>query len=231
MSGSAGNRGRGVDLVLSLAALALGTPGCAGLALGMPLADWPVPLRPQLGGDIALRTVVYLSGLLASYGAIGLVWRAWGDGEGSDLTAPPLSRSRSSRADGDDPSTRARAPEPEEVEREGPVSLAEPLYGFLPAGVQRRLARETGYHALLYTKISILVAAAIGVLLAGSWETLAVSEPIPPDAALRIGAGLYLMAESLRRYRCFARGEPTGTLVGALVHGALRPFRGGDRSP
>ena len=94
----------------------------------------------------------------------------------------------------------------------------------MPAAELWRLARETGYQPLLYTKISILLSGAIGVLLAGSWEPMSVAEAIPPDAALRIGAGLYLMAESVRRYRCFARREPSGSLAGTLVHGALLPL-------
>lgn len=232
MKGGAGGERRSVDLVVSLAALALGAPGCAGLALGIPLADWPVPLHPQLSGEIALKTVVYLSGFLASYGAIGLVWLVWGAGDGSDgdgrFAAPPFSRSRrEGAASGDDAADGTnKDPGPE-----GHVSLVEPLYGFLPADEQRRLARETGYQPLLFTKISALMSAAVGVLLAGSWDIVSVSEPIPPDAALQIGAGLYLMAESFRRYRCFARGEPSGTLIGALVHGALRPLRGKGGGP
>lgn len=215
--------GRGLDLVMSLAALALGAPGCAGLALGVPPAEWPIPLHPQSDGEIALKTVVYLSGLLASYGVIGIVgllWRAWG-GEQTPvaLAAPPLTRARREDAT---PTIRAGDAD---AETDGPVSIAEPLWGFLPASDQNRLARETGYQPLLYTKISILVSTAIGVLLAGSWEAVSVTEPIAPDAALRIGAGLYLMAESFRRYHAFARGDPSGTLVGTLVHGAARSLR------
>ena len=218
-----------LELALSLGALALGAPGCAGLVRGVPLADWPIPLHPQLGGEIALKTVVYLSGLLASFGAIGLVWLVWGDDGPVGSSAPPLARDRGVSPDEEDVVRGRSVDDGADETADGPVSLAEPLYGFLPAGVQRRLAKETGYHALLYTKISILVMAAIGVLLAGSSEVLPVIEPIPPDAALRIGAGLYLMAESLQRYRRFARGEPSGTLVGALVHGAVRTLRGGRR--
>jgi len=218
---------RDLDLVVSLAALALGAPGCWGLARGLPLAEWPIPGHPQTGGEIALKTVVYLSGLLAAYGAIGIVWRFLGGDAGSggasagSLAPPPFSRSRreGAAAEGGGPGSDAEA-------SEGPASLAEPLYGFLPAAAQRALARETGYQPLLFTKISILMETAIGVLLAGSWDAVSVTEPIAPDAALRIGAGLYLMAESFRRYRCFARGEPSGTLAGTLVHGALLPLRG-----
>jgi hypothetical protein len=48
---------------------------------------------------------------------------------------------------------------------------------------------------------------------------------------MRIGAGLYLLAESAHRYIRFARGEPSGGLVGTLVHGASNIFRTsrGDR--
>ena len=196
------------DLVLSLAALALGAPGSAGLALGWPLADWPVPFHPQLYGDLALRTVVYLSGFLAAYGVIGLVWWIAGDSPDGAIETAPNSDAI-----------------------EGRAFLSEPLCGFLPAAQQRRIARETGYQALLYTKISILLSGAIGVLLAGSWEPVSVLDALAPDVALRVSAGLYLMAESVRRYQAFARGEPSGTLVGTLVHGALSPFLGrGTRS-
>src|SRR4029450_6485883 len=93
-AGADGKR-RSLDLVVSLAALALGAPGCAGLALGMPLSDWPVPFHPQLDGEIALKTVVYLSGFLAAYGAIGLVWLlAGGEEDEGPLAVPPFSRSR-----------------------------------------------------------------------------------------------------------------------------------------
>lgn len=221
MKGGADGKRRSLDLVVSLAALALGAPGCAGLALGMPLSDWPVPFHPQLDGEIALKTVVYLSGFLAAYGAIGLVWLlAGGEEDEGPLAVPPFSRSR---REGPDPGAGDAG---HDTAPEGPTSFAEPLYGFLPAAEQRRLARETGYQPLLYTKISVLITVAIGVLLAGSWELVSVTEPIPADAALRIGAGLYLMAESFRRYRCFARGAPSGTLAGALVHGVLLPLRG-----
>lgn len=107
--------------------------------------------------------------------------------------------------------------------------LAEPLFGFLPRGVQRRLERETGYHALLYTKISILLSAGIGVLLAGSWEPVSEAEIMPWDAVLRVGAGLYLLAESFHRYLDFARGEPSGSIVGTVVLGALGSRRRSDR--
>jgi hypothetical protein len=228
VKGGPEGRRRLLELALSMAALALGAPGCVALACGVPLADWPIPLHPQMGGEIGLKTVVYLSGLLASFGAIGLVWLVWGDDDGPVVSsAPPFARGRSGSPD-ENVELRARPGEDAADEpADAPLSLAEPLYGFLPAAVQRRLAQETSYHALLFTKISILVTAAIGVLLAGSTEVLPVTEPIPPDAALRIGAGLYLMAESLQRYRRFARGEPSGTLVGTLVHGAMRSFRGG----
>jgi len=138
MDGAAPGRAR-ADLLVSLAALALGAPGSAGLALGWPLADWPVPFHPQLNGDIALRTVVYLSGLLAAYGAIGLVWwLAGGSDDGPIETAPDAAGA------------------------EGRAALSEPLYGFLPAAQQRRHARETGYQPLLCTKISILLSGAVG---------------------------------------------------------------------
>ena len=109
------------------------------------------------------------------------------------------------------------------------VSIAEPLYGFLPEAVQVRLARETGYHALLYTKISILMTAAVGVLLAGSWEPLSDFDAVPPAAAARVAAGLYLAAESIHRYLLFARGRPTGSLVGSLLYIALAPLRRAPR--
>src|SRR5439155_9722092 len=100
----------------------------------------------------------------------------------------------------------ADRPLPEE--RGGHVSIAEPLYGFLPGADQLRLARETGYQALLYTKVSILLSAAIGVLLAGAWEIVPETEALPSDAVLRLAAWLYLIAESVRRYISFSRGEP-----------------------
>ena len=227
MSAPASGRGRGSRIAASLAALAAGAPGCLGLALGRPVADWPVPFHPQLGGEIALKTVVYFSGLLASLGAIGLAWNARGGGEAATLPAPPLSRDAAPapRAAGDPPPPAASPPG---ADADRPVSFAEPLYGFLPRSVQEHRARATGYQALLYTKLSILLSTAVGVLLAGSWEAPASSEAIPADTALRIGMGLYLIAESLARYRRFARGEPSGTLAGTLVHGALWPLRGGS---
>jgi len=88
-----------------------------------------------------------------------------------------------------------------------------------------KLARETEYQALLYTKVSILLTAAIGVLLAGSFEPVSEAEPIPLAAAARMGAGLYLAAESVARYLRFSRGEPTGSLIGLLLYGALAPLR------
>ncbi len=99
-----------------------------------------------------------------------------------------------------------------------PVSPAEPLYGFLPRAAQERIARATGYQPLLYTKISILLSGAVGVLLAGSYEFTGELEPVPAAGAARIAIGLYLMAESAQRYIRFARREPSGTLIGWLVH-------------
>ena len=134
------------------------------------------------------------------------------------------------------PQAAARGDEPDRImtgrdgdDRREPLSdhitITEPLYGFLPEDVQARLARETGYHALLYTKISILMTAAVGVLLAGSWEPLSELDPVPPAAAARVVAGLYLAAESFERYLLFAGGRPSGTLVGSLLYGALVPLR------
>ena len=104
------------------------------------------------------------------------------------------------------------------------ISVVEPLYGFLPGPVQERFAREAGYQALLYTKISILLSAAVGVLLAGSWEPVSAFEPAPPEAAVRVLVGLFLIAESIDRYLFFAKGRPTGSLIVSLLYGALAPL-------
>jgi hypothetical protein len=107
------------------------------------------------------------------------------------------------------------------------VPLAEPLYGFLPRKDQERLARATGYQPLLFTKLSILFSAAIGVLLAGSFDFAGELEALPDAAAVRILLGLYLMAESAHRYIRFARGAPSGTLAGWLVSGLAAAIPGG----
>jgi hypothetical protein len=214
-------------------AVLLGLPGCLGPALGLALRDWPVPFGLQLTGDIGLRTVIYGSGFLAAFGLIGLATALLRTGvpasrparAGADSTAPEgdpeAVESAQSVGSGGTLEPGGPGTDGRESARSGHVSIAEPFYGFLPRAAQLRLARDTGYHALLYTKVSILLSAGVGVLLAGSWETVADMEPLPPDAVLRIGAGLYLIAESARRYVAFSRGEPTGTLIGALVGGAL----------
>ena len=106
----------------------------------------------------------------------------------------------------------------------GHVPIAEPFFGFLPGAVQLRLAAETGFHALLYTKISIILMAGCGVLLAGSWIPISEFEPVPPGDAAAVLTGLFLLAESAHRYIIFSKGRPSGTLVGYLLYGLAGPL-------
>lgn len=210
----------------ALLAIALGLPGCTGLALGLAPRDWPVPFSTQLAGDFALRTVLYLSGFLFSFGLIRLVRLTAGLVAAANprvewsVPAPPEAAPTGASPGSSHPRVPS-APVPGHEH----VSLSEPFYGFLPGSVQNRLARQTGYQALLYTKISILLTAGAGVLLAGSWEPVSELEPVPREAAARIGAGLYLAAESVSRYISFSRGEPTGSLIGSLLYGAAASLR------
>lgn len=220
------------SLALHALCLLLGIPGSWGLLSGMAPRDWPVPLHPQSLGDFALRTVVYFSGVLLFFGGIGLAWavtRGRGDAPlGGEDRGAASSPAPGHEQDEDLPVGNPTGTFETHVDRraptanaEGPVSIAEPLYGYLPDQVQRRFERETGYHALLYTKISILLTSGIGILLAGAWEPAGDAEPIPGAAVARIFAGLYLIAESVQRYLRFTRGTPTGTLVGSLLYGML----------
>src|SRR5262245_45963539 len=186
------------------AAIALGAPGCLGLVSGAAPRDWLVPFGLQHLGDFGLRTAIYLSGFLLSFGLIGLVTAASTRSTAGATDAAPAAAPSDSPAAGTDSSK---------------VPLADPFYGFLPRKDQERLARATGYQPLLYTKISILISGAIGVLLAGSFDFPGETEPLPDAAVVRILVGLYLMAESAHRYIRFARGAPSGTLAGWLVSG------------
>jgi hypothetical protein len=186
----------------ALAAVAAGLPGSLGIALGANPFDWRVPFGLQHAGGFGLRTAIYASGFLLFFGAIvllGLAVRA--------IVGP-----------------RPGVVPAMEAEKEGHVPIVEPLFGFLPAAVQLRLAAETGYHALLYTKLSILLTFGCGVLLAGSWIPVSEFEPVPPRDAVVVLAGLYLLAESAHRYIVFSKGRPSGALVGYLLYGLAGPL-------
>ena len=203
----------------AVAAVAAGLPGTLGIAFGANPAEWAVPFGLQHAGGVGLRTAIYASGFLLFFGAIVLV----------SLVACAISGSHAADADPDsapDPdSPRAEGGGPaEDPGPAGHVPIAEPLFGFLPGAVQLRLAAETGFHALLYTKISIILIAGCGVLLAGSWIPVSEFEPVPPGDAAVVLAGLYLLAESAHRYIVFSKGRPSGTLVGYLLYGIAGPL-------
>ena len=239
MSGRpAGGRKR-LAFATPIACLALGLPGCLGLASGAAPRDWSLPPGLFELGDFGLRTVVYFSVFFAAFGAIRLASLLFPNPHPSVDDPGPAPPARLP-ADAPGPALRDRSPGAESstgavrrpddgVASDGDrIGLAEPLYGFLPRPVQERLVRTIGYQALLYTKISILLSGAIGLLLAGSWEPASAADAIPPAVAIRIGAGGFLLAESAHRYLRFARHEVSGTLIGWLAHGAaslLRPHR------
>ena len=186
----------------AVAAVAAGLPGTLGIAFGANPAEWAVPFGLQHAGGLGLRTAIYASGFLLFFGGIVLVSLAVRAIVGPLVGIGPA----------------------READPTGHVPIAEPFFGFLPAAVQLRLAAETGFHALLYTKISIILMAGCGVLLAGSWIPVSEFEPVPPGDAAAVLAGLYLLAESAHRYIVFSKGRPSGTLVGYLLYGIAGPL-------
>ena len=234
-------RGWLVELPMAMLALVLGLPIWIALAAGKPAADWRVPFSLQMTGDFGLRTTVYLSGLLVAFALIELIAIVRGRpliGGGAEIpnagAGPPGAHPREAlpwTRRGGESSKNVKVSlrdivRPGQVrdEIDDPLFVIEPFYGFLPARHQEDHARRTGYNALLYTKISILLMAGIGVLFAGSWEPAGPFAPFASDTAIRIGMGLYLIAESVHRYVHFARGDPSGSLIGWVAHAATAPL-------
>jgi hypothetical protein len=194
-------------------AILAGLPAAVGAIGSHPPRDWPLPFGLSSAEGALLRTVIYASGFLLALGLLRAVtWLA-------SLARALHDTMSDAEGEARDHSGGQTGPGP--APGDAPAPLAEALYGFLPGPVQSRLARERGYSALLYTKVSILLCGGVGILLAGSYEPISSFDTIPPDALLRLGAGLYLAAESVDRYFRFARGRPSGSLIGLALYPLL----------
>jgi hypothetical protein len=131
-------------------------------------------------------------------------------------------------ARGEGPADAAEADARSDAEREqelrGRYTTLEPLLSLLPTPRQRELQVRYGFDAMRWGRITAIVLLAVGALNAfASLAVFAVGRGDLLDAA-GLAVGGLLAAEQISRLRRLARGEPAGSVLGALIRPMARPL-------
>jgi hypothetical protein len=183
--------------------------GMAGGFLGWPawLAP-PLPIALYLFGESALRLGSAIAGL-EPMGSLPVVvaHAAWREARGEG----PAEKLESAATDAD-----------REQALHDRFSLLEPLLSLLPADSQRALQTRFGFDAIRWGRITAWVLLAVGApnALAALVMLAAGRGGIGDFLGLVIGA--FLAVEQVKRLGHLGRGEPSGSVLGALV----RPMAG-----
>ncbi len=101
-------------------------------------------------------------------------------------------------------------------------SMLEPLLSLLPAESQRALRIRFGFDAIRWGRITAWVLLAVGALNAFAALVLLAAGRGGIGDFLVLVIGAWLTVEQVRRLGHFRRGEPSGSVLGALV----RPMAG-----
>ena len=203
----------------ALPLLVIGFLGMFGHILGMAggRLDWPLwlaqplPIALYLFGESALRLASAVAG---------------GEPMGTLPVAVAYAAWREARGEG--PADAAEADARSDAEREqelrGRYTTLEPLLSLLPTPRQRELQVRYGFDAMRWGRITAIVLLAVGALNAfASLAVLAAGRGDLLDAA-GLAVGGLLAAEQISRLRRLARGEPAGSVLGALIRPVARPL-------
>jgi hypothetical protein len=184
--------------------------GMAGGTLAWP--GWvapPLPIALYLFGESALRLASAIAGgePMGSFPVV-VAHAAWKEARGEGTahsTAPPSEKDR-------EQSLRDR------------YSVLEPLLSLLPTPSQRVLEVRYGFDAARWGRITAGVLLAVGAL--NAIASLAVIAAGRGDLLDGIGlvVGGFLAAEQLHRLRVLSRGEPAGSVLGALIRPMAAPL-------
>jgi hypothetical protein len=188
--------------------------GVAGGALDWPW--WvapPLPLALYLFGESALR----LASAIAAGEPMGslpvvVAYAAWKEARGESASAKLESRA---------------APEADRAQAiRDRYRMLEPLLSLLPSSAQRELTGRFGFDAIRWGRITAWV-----LLVVGSLNALAALGMLASGRGhfldfLGFFAGSLLAAEQIPRLGRLARGEPAGSVLGALVRPLAAPLFG-----
>jgi hypothetical protein len=186
--------------------------GVAGGALDWPA--WvapPLPIALYLFGESALR----LASAIAAGEAMGslpvvIAYAAWKEARG-ESAAQKLESAAVPDAD------RAEAVHDR-------YKVLEPLLSLLPPGAQRDLAGRFGFDPLRWGRITAWILLAVGTLNALAALGMLAGGRGNLGDFLGILVGVLLAAEQIPRLGRLARGEPAGSVLGALVRPLAAPL-------